>query len=456
MNKIFDFLEKHLMEPMGTIANFQIVRAITAAGMASVPFTIVGSLFLVLNIIPKAFPFLTSIWEASFFKFSSLYMMANTFTMGILTIYFTLIVGYELTKIKADEQEIKLDPLNGAMLSMLAFFLTVPEMVFENGKFALLTSITETEKVINGIRMGGFVDRLGASGIFTGILMSWLAVSLYALCVRKHWTVKLPDVVPAGVSKSFTTMIPAFVITIAVMVINAVLIMCGYDIYKVVSIPFSFVANITNSWIGMMIIPFLMAALWGVGIHGANIIGAFLNPIALANMAYNVEVVAAGSGEPFAYAGGFLANFVQIGGSGQTLGLVICMVLLAKSQQLKVLGKASIVPSIFNINEPIIFGMPIIYNPYILIPFILAPVASSLIAFLTISAGWVSPIIAIAPWPTPVGIASFLSTGGDYRAAILSLVCLVVSTLIYFPFFKMYDKKLVADEEATLAAKENA
>lgn len=456
MNKIFDFLEKHLMEPMGKIANLQIVRAITTAGMASVPFTIVGSLFLVLNIIPKAFPFLMPIWEASFFKFSSLYMMANTFTIGILTIYFTLIIGYELTKIKADEQDINLDPLNGAMLSLLAFFLTVPEMFFENGKFTLLSSITESETVVNGIRMGGFVSRLGASGIFTGILMSWLAVSLYALCVRKHWTIKMPDVVPAGVSKSFTTMIPAFVITISVMVINAVFIMCGYDIYSIVSIPFSFVANITNSWIGMMIIPFLMAALWGVGIHGANIIGAFLNPIALANMAHNVEVIAAGTGEPFAYAGGFLANYVQIGGSGQTLGLVICMVLLAKSQQLKVLGKAAIVPSIFNINEPIIFGMPIIYNPYILIPFILAPVASSLIAFLTINAGWVSPIVALAPWPTPVGIGSFLSTGGDYRAAILSFVCLAVSTLIYFPFFKMYDKKLVADEEATLAAKENA
>lgn len=448
MNKIFEFLEKHLMGPMGKIASFQIVRAITAAGMASVPFTIVGSLFLVLNIIPKAFPILQSVWEASFLRFSSVYMMANTFTIGVLTIYFALIVGYELTSIKAEEQDLKLDPLNGAMLSLLAFLLTVPEMTFENGRFVLM----QGEGLVSGIRMGDFVARMGASGIFSGILMSWLAVSLYALCIKKHWTIKLPDVVPSGVSKAFTTITPAFIITLAVLVINGILVVMGYDIYTIVSIPFGFVAKITNTWYGMMVIPFLIAALWSVGIHGANVIGAFLNPIALANMAHNAEVVSTGVGEPFAYAGGYLGNFLQIGGSGQTLGLVICMVLLAKSQQIKILGKASIVPAIFNINEPIIFGMPIIYNPYMVIPFILAPVVSSLLAFLSINAGLVSPIVAIVPWPTPAIAKAFLSTGGDWRAVVLSLVCFVLSTLIYLPFLKMYDKKLVAEEAATAAA----
>ena len=449
MTKVFEVLEKYLMGPMGKLSTFQFVRAIMAAGMASIPFTIVGSMFLVISVIPQAFPALQGIWDASFTKFNDLYMIANHFTMGILAIYFCLVMGYELTKIKAEEEGLKLDPLNGAMLSMMAFFFTVPELMFEGGVMKLVQSITDSEHVFSGIRLGDFATRLGTEGIFVGILMACLAVWLYALCVKKNWTIRMPDAVPAGVTKSFTALIPAFVVSLVVLIINAALVLCGYDIYRIIQIPFSFVTNVTNSWYGMIIIYFLIGALWAVGIHGANIITSFTNPIVLANMAHNFNAVQNG-GKVFAYAGEFNNCYVTIGGSGATLGLVIFMVFMAKSEQLKVLGKASIVPSLFNINEPIIFGTPIIYNPHLLIPFILGPIVSSLIAFFAISSGLVSPMIAQVPWPTPVGIGAFLGTGGDVKAIILALVCITVATIIYFPFFKAYDKKLVREEQEQL------
>lgn len=450
MNGIFNFLEKYIMNPMAKVSTFRFVRAIMAAGMASIPFTIVGSMFLVLAVLPQAFPALQGFWDASFVKINDLYMIANTFTMGVLAVFFCFVMGYELTKIRAEEDGLNLDPMNGALLSFMAFLFTVPELVFEDGYMTLVQSISDSEHVINGIRMGSFATRLGTSGIFTGILMACLATWLYALCVKRNWTIKMPDSVPAGVVKSFTALIPTFVIVFVVLGINAILVVMGYDIYKIIEVPFSFVTELVNSWYGLIVIYFLIGALWCVGIHGANIITAFTNPIVLANMAINYEVMQAGGDSFYAYAGEFNNCYVTIGGSGATLGLVLMMIFMAKSEQFKVLGKVSIAPAIFNINEPIIFGAPIIYNPYMIIPFILGPIVSALIAFFAIDLGLVSPMIAQVPWPTPVGIGAFLGTGGDVKAIFLALICISVATVIYIPFFKAYDTKL-ANEEAEKA-----
>ena len=129
-NKLFKFMNAHLMGPMGKLASFRIVRGVMAAGMASIPFTIVGSMFLIINVLPQSFPILTGLWKNSFDKISNLYMLANGATMGILSLYFCLVFGYEYTRIQAQEEKIDVNPLNGALLSMMAFFMCVPELVF--------------------------------------------------------------------------------------------------------------------------------------------------------------------------------------------------------------------------------------------------------------------------------------------------------------------------------------
>lgn len=438
---MFNFLQKYLMGPMGKVAQMKIVRAVMAAGMASIPFTIVGSMFLVLNVLPVAFSGLEEIFEASFFKISDLYMVANTMTMGILAIYFAIVFAYELTSIERDEQGLNVNPLTGALLAVFAFFMCIPEIVWEGGKMTLVNSITDTEKVVNGIRMGSFAERLGTSGIFTGIIMSVIAVELYCLCVKRNLVIKMPDVVPPGVSRSFTALIPTFVIAFVVMIINGILIVLGTDIFKVIYIPFSFVTNLTNTWLGIMVIYFLIHALWIVGIHGANIITSFLTPIVLANMAAN----AAGANYPLA--GEFNNSYVTVGGSGATLGLIIFIAFVAKSDQLKVLGKASLVPGIFNINEPIIFGMPIVYNPFLALPFFLAPMASASLAYFAIKFEIVKPMLAQMPWPSPVGIGAFIGSGGDWKAAVLAVLCAILAFAIWFPFIRFYDNKLLKEEQ---------
>ncbi len=441
-NKVFAFLEKYLMGPMGKIASFRIVRAIMAAGMACIPFTIVGSMFLVLNVIPQTFTFLEGFWNSTFLKIGDLYMLANKATMGILALYFCLVIGYEYTKIYADEEDLDVNPLNGALLSMFAYFMAIPQLVMDDGKMVLVNIMKKDVNIFNGWKMSGDgVSRLGTTGIFTAIIMSIIAVQLYRLCVKRQWIIKMPEAVPEGVSRSFTALIPAFLVAFVILAFTGILVAFDTDIFKIIAVPFGFVVNLTSSWIGILVIYFLIHALWIVGIHGANIISAFITPIVLSNMQLNIE----GANIPFA--GEFQNSFVVMGGSGATLGLCVFIAFLAKSEQLRVLGKASLAPGLFNINEPLVFGLPIVYNPFLAIPFFLAPMVSASIGYWTIKLELVKPIIAQVPWPSPIGFGAFIGTAGSLMAVLVSLICGFVAFLIWFPFIKIYDKKLVEQEK---------
>ncbi|MDG7959482.1 PTS transporter subunit EIIC [Streptococcus pneumoniae] len=381
-NGLFGFLENHVMGPMGKLAQFKVVRAITAAGMAAVPFTIVGSMFLVFSILPQAFsfwPIVADIFSASFDKFTSLYMVANYATMGSLSLYFVLSLAYELTKIYAEEEELNMNPLNGALLALMAFVMTVPQIIFDGGMMKTVTSLKEGAVIADGWAMGNGVARFGTTGIFTAIIMAIVTVLIYRMCVKHNWVIKMPEAVPEGVSRGFTALVPGFVV-------------------------------------------------------------AFVSPIALANMAENA------AGGHFAVAGEFSNMFVIAGGSGATLGLCLYIAFASKSEQLKAIGRASVVPALFNINEPLIFGLPIIYNPALAIPFILAPMVTATIYYVANSLNFIKPIIAQVPWPTPVGIGAFLGTA-DFRAVLVALVCAFAAFLVYLPFIRVYDQKLVKEEQ---------
>ena len=439
MNKLFEFLEKYLMGPMGKVSTWRPVRAIVAAGMASIPFTIVGSAFLVLSVIPQAFnlQFIVDLWANSFDKIQALYLLAYKCTMGILSLYFAIVIGYEYTKIYVEEEGLNLNPLNGGLLAVFAYFLTIPELTYSKGMISAVTGKT----TIGGWTVGGdSLTRLSTSGMFTAILMSILAVQLYRLCVKKNWVIKMPEAVPEGVARSFTALIPGFVIAFAVLVINGIFILFGTDIYKVIAIPFAFVSHITNTWLGIVVIYLLVHALWIVGIHGANIVMGLVNPILLANMAQNVD------GKFIAYAGEFTNSYVTIGGSGATLLLCFYIAFRAKSDQLRMLGKASMGPAIFNINEPVIFGLPIVYNPMLTIPFILAPIVSASIGYWSVQLGLAGKAIAQTPWPTPIGIGAYVGSGGNIGAFVVALICALAAFVIWYPFIKMYDTKLYKEE----------
>ena len=184
-NGLFGFLENHVMGPMGKLAQLKVVRAITAAGMAAVPFTIVGSMFLVFSILPQAFsfwPIVADIFSASFDKFTSLYMVANFATMGSLSLYFVLSLAYELTKIYAEEEELNMNPLNGALLALMAFIMTVPQIIFDGGMMKAVTSLEEGAVVADGWAMGNGVTRFGQQ-VFSQLSLWLLLQCLFIGCV---------------------------------------------------------------------------------------------------------------------------------------------------------------------------------------------------------------------------------------------------------------------------------
>lgn len=445
---MFEFLEKYIMGPMTKLSSLRFIRAITFAGMSSISLTIVGSIFLIIGVLPQAFPALAGIWSVSFDKIANITALANNATINAIAIYFLIGTAYEYARILNEEDEIDIKPVNAMFMALMAMLMLVPQLGVVDGVISLLND--SEAGLVNGWAIGGSgPSRFGATGIFCAFIIAWFSVRIYTLCVQKHIVIKLPDVVPDGVARSFTALIPGFFIAVVCMLIQGILLAFGTDFYSLIAIPFGFVVNLVDTLPGILVIFFLIHALWLVGIHGATIVTSPISAVGLTNLVVNAE------GGVTVWAGDFTNAFVTIGGSGATLGLTILMLFFAKSEQLKAIGKAEIVPALFNINEPLIFGLPIVYNPSLAVPFILAPMAAATIGYVAISSGFIPPIIVQTPWPTPIGLNAFLACGGSFSAALVAIVCAVVATLIYFPFFKKYDKQL-CEEEAAKRAEEAA
>lgn len=167
-------------------------------------------------------------------------------------------------------------------------------------------------------------------------------------------------------------------------------------------------------------------------------------------MTANADSIQAGGHGVAVVAGEFMNSYVWIGGSGGTLGLAFVLAFLVKAPQLKILGRTSILPGFFNINEPIIFGVPLVYNPYLLIPFFLAPIVSGTIAYVLTAIGFAGHLYIGVPWTSPIGLGALTGSGGSFGAFLTALICCAVSVFIWYPFVRLYDKKLVLEQEEAI------
>ena len=432
-----------MMKALGKFSGSRFVRAIMGAGYSIIAFSIIGSMFLVLTVLTQVITAkgFVDFYNNTFGRFNNIYTVIYNATMGIIAIYFAGSFAYNYADIYRKEENLLLDPLNAVFLTLMGLFITVPQLVWKSGNTIFVNILKKDNVVAGGYGISGSgLTRIGATGIFTGLIVAWLTVQIYRFCIKHNWRIKMPASVPSGVANSFTALIPGFVIAVVIAVIDVILIVLGTDIFQLLFIPFSFVSNIANTWWGVLIIFFLIHFLWWFGIHGATIMSAFYTPIVLANMAANVN------GASHFFAGDPMNSFVIIGGSGATLGMAIWLAFGSRSVQLKEIGKVELVPAIFNINEPILFGLPIVYNINLLIPFICAPLASGIIGYVAVTTHLVPKIIVQQPWPTPVGLSGFIATA-SWQGAVLSVVCAIVAFLIWFPFIKHYDSQLLKKEQ---------
>lgn len=433
-----------MMKILGKFSGSRFVRAIMGAGYSIIAFSIIGSMFLVLTVLTQVITAkgFVDFYNNTFGRFNNIYTVIYNATMGIIAIYFAGSFAYNYADIYRKEENLLLDPLNAVFLTLMGLFVTVPQLVWKGGNTVFVNILKKDNVIAGGYGISGSgLTRIGATGIFTGLIVAWLTVQIYRFCIKHNWRIKMPASVPSGVANSFTALIPGFVIAIVIALIDVILIVLGTDIFQLLFIPFSFVSNIANTWWGVLIIFFLIHFLWWFGIHGATIISSFYQAIVLSNMAANA------SGAHYVFAGEFSNAFVIMGGSGATLGMALWMAFASRSKQLRELGKLEAVPAVFNINEPLLFGLPIVYNVRLFVPFLLAPMTCSMVAYAAIATHLVPKIIVQQPWTIPVGLGGMMATA-SWQGAVLALVNAVVAFLIWYPFIKHYDNELLKKEQA--------
>ncbi|MGM0125551.1 PTS system, cellobiose-specific IIC component [Enterococcus sp. AZ194] len=324
--------------------------------------------------------------------------------------------------------------------------------------FVVLTPMTTMftpENAEKAIEVTGVipVSHTGASGMFVGIFVGLAATELFIkLSKNKKLQINLSGNIPPAVLKSFNVLIP-IMITITSFAILSFLIMQLFNrdvnslITNVITAPLS---KVTTGLPGFLLITSIANLFFGFGIHQAVISGSLLDPFLIQNMQENMAAYADKAEIPHIINMAFKDTFAVMGGSGNTIALLIAIFIFSRRKDYKDFAKLSVTPAIFNISEPIIFGLPIVFNISLIIPFVLAPIFSLTVAYFATAVGLINHVVVQIPWTTPPIISGFLATGGDWRASVLQILIIAASVFIYLPFLRVDEKvtsKMSAEEQ---------
>ncbi|EIC85299.1 PTS sugar transporter subunit IIC [Serratia sp. M24T3] len=427
---LFGVIENRISPIAARLSGQRHVVAIKDGFISSMPFLIVGS-FMLLFAHP---PFSANSqwafaqwWLGIVARHSDQIMMPYNMTMGIMAVYIAAAIAYNLA------QSYKMNGFMAAMLSLMAF---------------LVVASPQSNSALP-------VGSLGGEGIFTAILVSLYSTELMHFLQKHNIGFKLPEQVPPKIRQSFDLLIPILAIFITLFPLSLFIQhQFGMLLPQAIMSVFAPIISASDSLPAILIAVLLCHLLWFAGIHGAVIVGGILQAFWLTNLGINQQELNAGQPITQIFIEPFWQFFIVVGGSGSTMGLVF-LYLRSKSAHLRSIGKLGLVPSMFNINEPVIFGSPVVMNPLLFIPFITAPLVNAVIAYTATRTNLVNHVVSLAPWTTPGPIGAAWSTGWDFRAIILVGVLLCISTLIYYPFFKMYEKQLIEQEEPHLQPVEN-
>ncbi|SES29855.1 PTS sugar transporter subunit IIC [Salisediminibacterium halotolerans] len=424
---MLNWLEDKLIGPLGKIAQNIYLQSIRDAFVIfALPVIITGALFLIIANPPADLEWgIVQAWANAIEPIQGQIMFPFHLTFGLVALLVAFGVGYSLA------QRRDMDAVMAGILSMLAFMMTAFPV----------QDITE-------VPFGEALAYLGGEGLFVSIIIGIVVTELMRFFVNKGLTIKMPPGVPPYVLRTFTALVPFLVILPATWIIQWI-VWANFEVTLPQAVmalfePLVAASNTYPAALGMILI---MMVLWSMGIHGMNVVSSVAYPFWLSQMDRNVEAQAAGETGGGIVTEPFFHMFTHIGGSGVTLGLAVFM-LFAISTQIKQVGKTAIVPALFNINEPIIFGLPIVLNPLMMIPFILAPAVIVTSNFILFTTGVLDPVVIQPPFTMPIFFGGFIATGGQFLAGLVQILNVIVAALIYWPFFKAYDKQLANEEKA--------
>lgn len=432
MDKFVGLIEQKIMPVANRIGTQRHMTAIRKGIIATMPLTIVGSFFTILLNIP-----IESV-AAVIEPYRQILDIPFRYTIGILALYATFGIASSLAK------SYKVDSLTAGILALMSFLIVAapPTQVLED---------------LEGITAGRYINiaNLGSGSLFGAIVTAIISVEIYRFFIEKKITIKMPDGVPPEVTNSFVALIPGAVILIFFWVIRHML---GFDLNGFLSELLMPLKGILagNSLFGGLLTVFLICFFWVLGIHGPAIMGPVIRPFWDISIAENIDAFNAGANAhnmPNIFTEQFLQWYVWIGGAGTTLALVV-LFMFSKSKYLKSLGRLSILPGLFNINEPMIFGAPIVMNPVLGIPFILAPLVTTTLSYVLTVSGLIPMMTARLPFAIPSPITAWMSTNWSVAAGVLVIANFLITLAIYYPFFKVFEKQQLAREAEEQAQEE--
>ncbi|HGF7934841.1 TPA: PTS sugar transporter subunit IIC [Enterococcus faecium] len=437
MDKFQSAIER-LLVPLSTKLNAQRhICAVRDAFILSFPLTMAGSLMVLLNnVFLSADGFMFKILQfdklfPGIVKFQAVFAPVVKGSADIFSILIVFLIARNLAKLMEGD-----DLLTG-LTAISVYFIIYPDY-FDNEGVNYLTN-----------------QYMGAQGLFVAILVGLLVGELMSrLAKSDKLEIKMPEQVPPAVARSFKVLIPIIITTIFFSVLNYFVKMAAPGglhelIYNIIQTPLT---RMSQSLFSVIILALLSQLLWAMGIHGPNTIAAIRDTMfseaGNANLLHYAESGTTwGAPYPITYSG-LATAFAEYGGSGATLGLIIAILIFSKNKESKSIGKLSFIPGLFNINEMVIFGLPIILNPIYIIPFIIAPLVNIMIGYTAVMILKIMPPVTIGiPWTTPGPLMPFLGTGGNIVALFVGFICLAVSVLIYSPFVIAANKAAIIEDE---------
>lgn len=433
---MFAKLEKVLMPTAIKLGQNKALIAIRDGFLITTPLIIVGSIFLLIANFP--IPHWSEFWAGIFGAgWESWVTRVSGSVFNTVGFFSCLGTAY------AYAREKKVDSIQAAAVAAISFLVLTPDKIF-------------VETVKDPVSALSF-EYLGTNGIFVGLVVAFVSVIIYSYTTKKGWTIKMPDGVPPAVTKSFAALVPSAIVMILFFVINILFGLTPFKtahnfIFEVLQTPLKGAGNTLTAQI---IYSLACTIFWFFGINGPAVANSVFAPITKILTMENLDAFQAGTKLPNIFTDPFSNFFTNFGGGGSTLSLVIVMMLFCKSKRIKELGKLSIVPGFFGINEPIIFGLPIVLNPIIIIPFILTPTINLLLSTFVTKIGLLPYTTGVSlPWTTPIGFSGYLSTGSIF-AAVWQLLLLILGCLIYYPFIKTLDNQYLHDEQVAEQGESN-
>ena len=439
MERFTAWMEEHFVPVAAKIGSQKHLVAIRDAFIAIMPITMAGAFAVLLNVFVRDLPtqYLPDMKIAETMNWL-ISINGNVWwgSLAILSMAFVFALGYNLSK------AYKTNALAGGLIAFSSFIAVTPQVATVAG------AGPDGADVVGW----GFLNwnYLSAAGLFTALIVGFVATVIYAKLMNKNVTIKLPESVPPAVSKAFAAIIPG-VIAIYTCGILAYIastlsggMAIGDIILKYVQMPF---LGLSQGLGAVLIVVLAVQLFWFFGLHGTNVLGAILDGTYLTCQLDNAAAFNAGKAMEYIWTRGSFDAYVWMGGAGCTLALIIAVFIFSKRADSKAVAKLSAPMGVFNINEPVVFGMPIVLNPIYFIPWLIVPVILTIIAYLATSFGIVPYVHVVVPWVVPPVIYAWLATGGSFAAALLSLINLAIAVAIWSVFVILANRFDVEEAE---------